>query len=68
MTDPAVALEQSRLESLVAVVFEERHYHHDCGCTLCVDTRMHMTTSDRAFVDTVSKLVRSSPYFGNGSS
>lgn len=54
-------LEQTRLQSIMSLVFEGRHYRHSCDCKQCNETRSFLAPEDRTFVDYVSKLFSSSP-------
>ncbi len=53
----AVDVEQTRLESVVALVWDERHYHHACACESCAETREHLDPSDLRFINHLSEIV-----------
>ncbi len=55
----AVDLEQTRLESLIILIFENRHYMHSCDCETCQETRKFLAPRDLQFVDHVSSILKS---------
>lgn len=57
----AVDVEQTRLTSLVELVFGAgAHYSHDCHCESCSEVRKRLSTRDQEFIDKVSMAVTSS--------
>jgi hypothetical protein len=56
----ALEVEQTRLESIVALVYEDRHYSPSCHCASCVETRTHLEPRDLQFVNHVGTMVSKS--------
>ncbi len=55
--DGAAELEQTRLRSLVALVWDGDHYHVTCSCHDCAATRDQLSPEDLDFIDTLSRTI-----------
>jgi hypothetical protein len=54
----AVDLEAERLEALISLVFEDRHYSSQCNCISCRQTRDNISPEDLRFVHRVEAIMR----------